>query len=401
MKITVLGAGSIGAAVARDLARHPDVSLVQVCDQRARALSLVQPRILGGKVRTFQVDARDPLTLRPILVGSDCIVASMPSAMSPELARLALDLGIHFVDMGGPDAVVEQMLALDAEARERGVWIVPNCGITPGLVNVLCLHGLDQFEQVEAAQVRVGDVPIQPREPFRFAVSWSVDKVIDDYTAPVEVLRDGERTTVAPLSEVETVCFDAPFGTMEAFHANGGQTPLAASLAGRIDCLDHKLVRWPGHADQMRFLLALGFGDDRIIDVRTHLTYRDVLLRSMRQHLAVDEPDALLLRVLVRGTSGGHPRTLVYELHQEFDTESGTTAIRRATAIVTSALVTMLASGKLPGGGAAPPELVVDRGAYLDAVRADGLAIEETWYDGLRSVECPSEPAETATVPAA
>lgn len=389
MKITVLGAGSIGAAVTRDLARHPDVSLVQVCDARARALSAVDARTLGGKVRAFQVDARDPLTLRPILEGSDCIVASVPSAMSPPLARLALDLGIAFVDMGGPDTIVDRLLALDGEARERGVWIVPNCGITPGLVNVLCLHGIEQFDHAEAAQVRVGDVPAEPREPFRFAVSWSVEKLIDDYTSPVEVVRDGERTTVEPLSDLETVCFEAPYDRMEAFHAQGGQTPLTRVLAGRVDCLDHKLVRWPGHADQMRFLLALGLADDRTIDVRTHLTYRDVLLRSMRQHIATDEPDVLLLRVLVRGTVGGAARTLVYELQQAYDHATSTTAIRHATAVATTALVAMLGRHAIPGGGAAPPELVVDPGAYLDAVRAAGLDVRETWYDGHRRIESP------------
>ena len=393
MKITVLGAGSIGAAVTRDLARHPAVTLVQVCDARARALSAVDARTLGGKVRAFQVDARDPLTLKPILDGSDCIVASVPSGMSPALARLALDLGISFVDMGGPDAIVEQLLALDAEARERGVWIVPNCGVTPGLVNVLCLLGIQRFDHAVAAHVRVGDVPAVPREPFRFAVSWSVEKLLDDYTAPVDVLREGVRTTVAPMSEVEAVCFDAPFDRMEAFHAQGGQGPLSSALAGRVATLDHKLVRWPGHADQMRFLLALGLADDQNIDVRTHLTYRDVLVRRMRQHIATDEADMLLLRVLVRGIADGAPRTLVYELQQAYDTATSTTAIRHATAVATTALVEMLGARRIPGGGAAPPELVVDPAAYLESVREAGLDIRETWYDGDRSVECPADPA--------
>lgn len=390
MKITVLGAGSIGAAVARDLARHPDVSLVQVCDLRARALTDVQQQSKSPKIRAFQADVRDPSLLRPILVGSACIVASVPSAMAPGLARVALSLGIPFIDMGGPDAIVAQQLALDAEARERGVWIVPNCGITPGLVNVLCLHGVQQFDVADAAQVRVGALPAVPTDPFNFSISWSVEKVLDDYTAPVEVLRDGRRETVAPLTELEEVRFDPPFDRLEAFHAQGGQSPLADAVDGRVQCLDHKLVRWPGHAAQIRFLLALGLAEPRSIDVRTHLTYRDVLLRRMRQHLSTDERDVLLARVLVKGTREGRSQTLVYELQQNYDEATGTSAIRHATGIVTTALAVMLGRGDIPGGGAAPPETVVDASRYLGAVRAAGLDVRESWYEGARRVEDPA-----------
>ncbi len=390
MKITVLGAGAIGAAIARDLAHHDDVSLVQVCDLRARALNELQAKVKSPKLRAFQADVRDPWLLRPIVEGSACIVASVPSSIALDLARLALSLGIPYVDMGGPDAIVDQQLALADEARAKGVWIVPNCGITPGLVNVLCLHGIDQFERAEAAQVRVGDLPSEPIEPFNFAVSWSVEKVLDDYTAPVEIIEEGERRTVAPLTGLEEVRFAPPFDRLEAFHAQGGQSPLANAVGGRVTCLDHKLVRWPGHASQIRFLLALGLAENRSIDVRTHLTYRDVLLRRMRLHLVTDARDVLLARVLVRGTRDGRPQTLVYELQQDYDDATERSAIRQATGIVTAALAVMLGRGDIPGGGAAPPEMVLDRGAYLAAVREAGLDVRETWYDGHRSVGDPA-----------
>ena len=379
MKITVLGAGAIGAAVAQDLAGNPDVTAVQVCDLRARHL---QDLPSHPKLRSFQVDARDTAVLRSILGGSQAVVGCVPGEMNPGLAGLCVDLGVHFLDLGGSDAVVERQLALDDEARQRGVWVIPNCGLAPGLVNVLCLEGIAAFDEVDAAHVRVGCVPVVPGDPFDFVVNWSAEKLLEDYLDPVDVLRNGALAHGTPLADVETLCFPAPFGAVEAFTTQGGLGPLARSVAGKVRTLDHKTIRWPGHADKMRFVLALGLADRQTIDVRTHLTYRDVLVRRLRQRVPAEQADALLLRVLVRGLQGGQPRTLVYEMLERYDAATGTTAMKRCTAIPAAVLAGMVAAGEVPGGGAAPPEQVAPRARYLDAVRARGLDVRSHLYEG-------------------
>ncbi|HYE58869.1 MAG TPA: saccharopine dehydrogenase C-terminal domain-containing protein, partial [Rhodothermales bacterium] len=341
MKLTVLGAGAIGATVARDLAQADDVETVQVCDARARSLTELQATLSSPKLRSFQADARDPLLLRSIIAGSACVVGCVPGALNPALSELCIELGVPFTDLGSTDEIVDQQLRLHETARDRGVWIVPNCGLTPGLVNVLCLHGIEAFEQVDAAQIRVGDIPQDPTPPFNFSASWSVEKVLDDYTSPVEVIEDGLLTTHAPLSHVEEIHFDPPYDHLEAFDASGLST-LARQLQGQVRCLDHKLIRWPGHAGQMQFLVALGLAESIHIDVQTHLTYRDVLLRRMRQHLSADLEDVLLMRVLVRGLQGGRRATRLYEMVIRYDEATQTTAIRRCTSIPISTLALML-----------------------------------------------------------
>lgn len=386
MKITVLGAGAIGASVARDLARTPEVTTVQVVDARARPLQELQDTLPGLKLRSFQADARDAFVLRSILAGSDVVVGSVPFEINPALAELCVSLGIHYLDLGGSDAVVERQLALDAEAKARGVWVVPNCGLGPGLVNVLCLHAIEAFDEVDAAQIRLGGIPQDPTPPFNFCASWSPDKIIEDYTNPVEVIEDGQIAFHEPLTHLETLHFDEPYADLEAFCAQGGLATLARSVAHKVHNLDHKLIRWPGHAAQMQFVLALGLGDRQTIDVKTHLTYRDVLLRRMRQRLGREQKDVLLLRVLVRGVRAGQKRTRVYEMVEFYDEATTTTAMKRCTAIPTSTLAVMLASGAIPGGGAAPPEHVVPKEAYIDAVKARGLRLVEHECDGYRDV---------------
>jgi saccharopine dehydrogenase-like NADP-dependent oxidoreductase len=132
----------------------------------------------------------------------------------------------------------------------------------------------------------------------------------------------------------------------------------------------------------MRFLLALGLGEDRHIDVRTHLTYRDVLIRRMRQRLGGPYQDAVLLRVVLQGKQDATPRTLTYELIEHYDEDTGVSAIKRCTSIPTAAIALLIASGQVPGGGAAPPENVIPHQPFLDMIAARGLDIQTSWHDG-------------------
>lgn len=393
MKFTVIGAGPIGAAVATILAGRDDVKLVQICDARARALRELHDRVDSPVLRSFQVDARDQSVLDSILRGSDCVIAGASPELNPKLARLCLQLGIPFLDLGSSEERVTEILALDEQAREQSTWIVPNCGLAPGLVNILCLHGMERFDETESVHIRVGDVPLYPEPPFNFRISWSAEKVIEDYTCPVQLVREGKLTQEESLTRLEPISFDAPFDQMEAFCTAGGLSTLARQLEGKVRFFDHKAIRWPGHALQMQFLLGLGFGEDRNIDVQTHLTYRDVLVRRLRSRLGGRAPDAVLLRIVVRGTVEGERKTLVYEMIDQSDDETTITAIERATSLSAATAALLLVKEVTQGGGAQPPENVLPRQRFIEEVQSAGLPIESYWLDG--------DHAETLTRPPA
>lgn len=397
MNISVIGAGTIGTAIVQELCERTDaVTKVQVCDTRSRSLQHLHERVDSSLLRSFQIDARDHSVLGPIIQGSDCVVSCVPPELNPELATLCLDRGIHFCDLGGNDSIVQQELNLNDEAREKSVWIVPNCGLAPGLVNILCLYGVDQFDTVDAARLRVGDVPLHPEPPFNFRISWSAERIVDDYTNPALLIEDGHIKEVDALSRDETIEFDAPFGAMEAFCTQGGLSTLTDTLSDRVQMLDHKTIRWPGHAHQMRFVMGLGFGRSQKIDVRTHLTYRDVLVRRMRDRLGGPHADAVLMRVLIRGEKDGTAKTLVFEMVEQYDKASEFTAMMRCTSVPTVAIVRLIAQGHMPGGGAAVPEHVVPREQYYEALADRGLNVSMEWYDGHREVT-DLEPMEAPT----
>lgn len=389
MRITVVGAGSIGSAVVRELCeRSEGVAQVQVCDTRSRALQDLHETVDSETLRSFQVNARDINVLSQIVQGSDCVVSCVPPELNPNLAELCLEQGVHFCDLGGNDHHVQQELALSERAREKSVWILPNCGLAPGLINVLCLRAIDQLDRADTARLRVGDVPLHPEPPFNFRISWSAERVIDDYTNPARLIEDGTVVEADALSRDEEIHFDQePFGTMEAFCTQGGLSTLTDTLKDEVRELDHKAIRWPGHAQQMRFAIGLGFGEDRKIGVRTHLTYRDILVRRMRDRLGGDYEDAVLLRVLVRGEEDGAPRTIVYEMVERYDEETQQTATMRCAAIPTVVSALLLARDHgVSGGGADVPENVLPRDRFLDEVSERGLDIHSEVHEDFREV---------------
>jgi saccharopine dehydrogenase-like NADP-dependent oxidoreductase len=247
------------------------------------------------------------------------------------------------------------------------------------------MRALEQFERPVAARIRVGDVPTEATGPFNYRLAHAAEKLIEDYTQPVAVLRGGRVEYEAPLTGLETVEVDG-FGTFEAFYAAGGLPTLARALQGRLDRLDVKTLRYPGHAAQWRFLLALGLAEKQSLDVRTHLTYRDVLVRRLRQRLGGAYRDAVLVRVEAEGETGGAPRRLVYELVDRFDEAAGLSAMQRCTAFPAAAVACLLATKQVPGGGVAPPEQVVPFDPFFDALAARGITVTERW-ETLETVE--------------
>lgn len=381
MKVTVIGAGAIGSAIARDLIERDNVSHVQVCDSHARLLQQLDNQMKSPKLRSFQVDVRDLRVLSSILNSSDVAIGAVVSTLNPRLARLCLDQGIHFCDLGGDDATVHEILAMNKEAKRKSIWLVPNCGLAPGLVNVIGRAGVAEFDEVDTLRLRVGDVPLNPEPPFKFRLSWSANKILEDYTLPVRLIEEGKVVESESLSRDEQLHFGEPFGAMEAFCTAGGLSTLVDDLADKVKTLDHKTIRWPGHADQMRFLIGLGFADRQKIDVRTHLTYRDVLIRRMKRRLGGEHEDAVLMRVLLKGKKKNEMKTLVYEMIEMYDKENEMSAIQRTTSIPAATVACMIGSGAIEGGGAAPAENVLPADEFLQTIADRGLVISKQWYD--------------------
>ncbi len=394
MIISVVGAGAIGSAVARDLALREGVTEVRVCDARSRALQSLGELVSSSKLRPFQVEGRDATVLAPIIEGSSCVVGAADPTLNLSLARLCLNIGSHFCDPGGFDTVTESILELGDAARDKGLWLIPNCGLAPGLANVLCMLGIEHFDTVEHAHIRVGDITLNPEPPFDFRVSTSPQKMVEDYTNTSFAIRDGALVEVEPLADVEHIFFEEPYGLLEAFNTAVSGGTMIRTFADRVRNLDVKTIKRPGHADQWRFLVSLGFAERRSIDLRTHLTYRDVLLRRLRSLLGDDQPDVVLLRVLVCGERAGERKTIAYELIQSSAEDDGIGAVRAATSIPTAIVAETLGAGEIAGGGSGVPEVVLDKEQFVQRLAQRGMVVKARELDGWLDLSDPQYAAK-------
>ncbi len=376
----IVGAGRQGRAAALDLARHGEAGEIRLLERDGarldEALRWLAARV-AVPVRGLRVDAADVARVRAALAGSDAALSCAPYFLNADLAAAAVAEGVHFNDLGGNTAVVDRELALDGEARRRGVSVVPDCGLAPGLVNQLAAAGIGRLDEVEAVRLYCGGLPQHPRPPMNYAISFSIHGLINEYTGTAEVLRDGRLARVPALSEVEAVEWPG-LGPLEAFVTTGGTSTAPRTFAGRVGRYDYKTLRYPGHVAQLRLLDALGlFGLDPV-EVDGAAVVPRHLFAAVAEP-ALSDPgfrDLILVRAVIEGRRGGRPRRIVFELEDRYDEVEGLSAMERATAFPAAVVTAMAARGELPAG-ALPLERAVDPERALREVRRRGLDLRE------------------------
>src|SRR5688572_9240369 len=243
----VLGAGRMGLGAAHDLAAQPDVEEVTVADQDLDKARAVASHVPHGKVTARQVDVKNHGDAVALMRGHASAISCVNYWLNEDLARAAIEAGTNFCDLGGNNDVVAAELALDTEAKGKGVSVIPDCGLAPGMVAVPAAHGAARFETLDEIHIRVGGLPQDPKPPLDYQMVFSVEGLINEYIERARVIRGGKITEVESMTEIETLEFPAPFGKMEAFQTSGGTSTLPDTFRGRVKELDYKTIRYPGH----------------------------------------------------------------------------------------------------------------------------------------------------------
>ncbi len=355
----VFGAGLQGSACAFDLLNNPAVERVLLADVRVSSLPAFLTPFVGNRLSTLSLDVRDVEAVRAAMTQCDAVMSAIPYYFNFPLAQLAVDAGVHFADLGGNTEIVRQQQTLDANAKARGVSVVPDTGLAPGMVNVIAQHGIDQFEQVERVQLFVGGLPQVPEPPLGYQIAYSIEGMIDYYTTPSLVVRDGVPQEVNALSELETVHFPEPLGDLEAFHTAGGLSTMAFRYAGKIASMEYKTLRYPGHARIMEAVRELGLLDTVAVEVKgQQVVPRDVFVRVAGEKLRKGKPDLVALRVVVTGTNVGQRSTRAWEVVDHYDAARGITAMMRTTGYTLSITGQLQVMGAIPPGVHTPDECI-------------------------------------------
>ncbi|HET9799430.1 MAG TPA: saccharopine dehydrogenase C-terminal domain-containing protein [Gemmatimonadaceae bacterium] len=380
MRMLVLGAGLQGSACTYDLLQNPDVSQVRLADVHLDHLPEFLKRYSGPRLIPTVLDVRDRDALLAVMRESDAVMSAIPYYFNLALAECAVEAGVHFCDLGGNTEIVFQQKELAPRAVERGITVVPDCGVAPGMVNILAEHGIRQLDSVRSVRIYVGGLPQDPEPPLNYQVVYSLEGVLDYYTTLSWVLRDGRRTQVTALSEREPIEFPAPVGMLEAFHTAGGLSTMAFRYEGKIPEMEYKTLRYPGHAQIVEAIRELGLLDLEPVDVKgVRVVPRDVFLTVAGPRLTKPEGrDLLALRVIVEGTKDGRPAERRYDLVDRYDEVHGISAMMRTTGYSLSITGQMQARGEVAPPGVWTPDECMPPEAYIAALRARGIDLRES-----------------------
>jgi lysine 6-dehydrogenase len=379
MRMVVLGAGLQGSACAYDLLQNPDVSEVRLGDLHVDHLADFLKPYSGKRLIPTPLDVRDGDAVRALVRESDAVMSAIPYYLNLEMAKYAVDAGVHFCDLGGNTDIVFEQKKLDARAREQNCTVIPDCGLAPGMDTILAQYGISQLDDVDSVRIFVGGLPQQPEGALKYRIVYSLEGVLDYYTSLSWVVRDGKRKQMTALSEIEPVEFAAPVGELEAFHTAGGLSTLPFRYEGKIGTMEYKTLRYPGHARIMEAIRELGLLDLEPIDVKgKKVVPRDVAVAAMTPHLSRPKsPDLVALRVEVAGRKNGAPRTLGWELIDTYDAKHGISAMMRTTGYSLSITGQMQARGAISPCGVHTPDECIPAPEYIAELAKRGINIRE------------------------
>ncbi|MBS3807266.1 MAG: saccharopine dehydrogenase NADP-binding domain-containing protein [Bacteroidales bacterium] len=342
--IAVLGTGMVGRAIVYDLSQKHRIT---AADNNPEALKLC--RDMKG-VETHQADLADHKQVARIIKDADLVLSAVPGFLGYETVRTVITKGKPVVDIS---FMPEDFMELDALAREKGVTAIADCGVAPGMPNLILGHHSQQIN-IERFEYMVGGLPRERKFPFEYKAPFSPVDVLEEYTRPARVMENGEVAAREAMSEPELIYFEG-LGHLEAFNTDGLRSLL--QTMDHIPYMKEKTLRYPGHIRLIRALKASGFFSEQEVDTgRQKVRPLDVTNQVLMKDWQLDpgEREFTIMRINLEG--GG--RTITYDLLDEYDPATGLSSMARTTGFTATAAASMLLEGIFGKKGMFPPEQV-------------------------------------------
>ena len=337
-KVILLGAGKIGEAILNLLSHTGDFELtvVDADEARLQAVRLAE----FPHVTVVQSELNEPKKVAALISGHDVALSACPFFLTPLIATAAKRAHAHYFDLTED---VESVRVVKQLAADADTALVPQCGLAPGFISIVANDVASQFDQLRDVNMRVGALPIYPSNALKYNLTWSTDGLINEYCNPCEAIVDGQRRETAALEEIEHFSLDGV--DYEAFNTSGGLGSLCESLAGRVQNLNYKTVRYPGHRDIVKILirdLCLGQSERR-----------HILKEVLEASIPITRQDVVLVFVSVCGLREGRLEQQTYAKKIYSQTVNGRlmSAIQLTTAAGICATMELVLSGKIPAKG--------------------------------------------------
>jgi len=374
MKIIVLGSGLVGAPTALDLAADSRFE-VTVADRDPAAFA----RLSGNsKIKTVRADLSLPKTVSALVENYDYVLSAVPGFLGFQTLKAVIAAGKNIVDIA---FFPEDPFLLRDQALRNDVCAIVDCGVAPGMSNLLVGHVDSQLEETRSVLIYVGGLPEIREWPYEYRAVFSPADVLEEYVRPARYIQNGAPVVKPALSESELLEFQG-VGTLEAFNTDGLRT-----LASTISAPDmkEKTLRYPGHIEKMAMLRDTGFFGTETIEVGgVRVRPLDVTSRLLfpKWKLREGEADLTVMKVIVEGRRSGKSLRYTYDLLDRRDPATGIHSMARTTGYAASCALRMLAEGIFDDKGIIPPEIIGRRPEcvkfMLDGQRERGIVYRET-----------------------
>ena len=349
MKIGILGAGMVGRAIAIDLAKNYQVTSFDISSD---SLNLLQEK--SSSITTVQSDLRDYSRYPALLLNFDLIICAVPGFMGYKTLEAIINCGKNVVDIS---FFPENALQLDALAKEVGVTAIVDCGVAPGMSNLI-LGYYNAIMKVDSFDCMVGGLPKQRIKPFEYKAPFSPVDVIEEYIRPARYVENSNIVTKPALSDAELINFEHA-GTLESFNTDGLRSILFTMP--HIPNMKEKTLRYPGHIDLIIALKNAGFfNEDEIIVKGTKIKPMDftaaLLFDSWK--LKDNDEEFTLMKIIINGILENKPTCIEYFLYDEYDPITQTASMSRTTGYTCTAAANLIINNIFSEKGVFPPELI-------------------------------------------
>lgn len=355
MKIAVLGAGMVGRAIALDLVK---VFSVTSFDVNVANLALLKEK--NARITTINTDLTAYEHYPEWLSAFDLVVTAVPGFMGYKTLEGVINAGKDVVDIS---FFPEDALQLDQLAKEKGVTVITDCGVAPGMSNLI-LGRYNAEIKVEAFEAYVGGLPLHPKPPFNYKAPFSPVDVIEEYIRPARLAEKGQIVTKPALSDRELMDFGKA-GKLEAFNTDGLRSLIITM--GHIPYMKEKTLRYPGHIDLIIAMQQAGFFSQTPVSVNDVLVTPFALTSKLLVNewkLGETEEEFTVMKVIVKGED----KTITYDLYDQYDPLTQTSSMARTTGYTCTAAVNLIAKGMFTEKGIFPPELIGNSKECFDFV---------------------------------
>jgi len=353
-KVVVLGAGMVGAAMAKDLVADAEVTAVDVNSENLSRLAQ------QSSVHTIVADLSDLAEVKRRVAEFDLVIGAVPGFMGFKTMQAVIEAGKNIVDISFFE---EDPFELDALAKKQNVIAVMDCGVAPGMSN-LFLGYHNATMDVESFECYVGGLPQVRTWPFEYKAPFSPIDVIEEYIRPAKIRIDGKIHTRPALSEPELLHF-GEIGTLESFNTDGLRTLLQTIT---VPNMKEKTLRYPGHIEKMRLLREIGFFSKQKIDVNgCAIRPLDLTTRLLFPFwkLGEGEQEFTVMKIKIAGRENNVRREYVYDLLDRFDPATQISSMARTTGYPCTAVARLVLAKRFARVGINPPEFVgADQGCF-------------------------------------